>query len=197
VGDAGIVITEAEEGDLPFLLGMWNDVAVMRYCGYPEGKGWTGEDIAKWWRYYLNNRAEYGAEETQFVLRIPDGTPVGESCVGRVPEGFAEGDWRKPPGVRCLMADVKLTPPWWGRGLGTVGMRLVTAFVFEQTSCELFVVPPHHDNPAAVRVYEKARFEHTGVYAWPGHEIMEMSRDAYASPHLGQSEGAVQIDRGR
>ncbi|UCH79462.1 MAG: GNAT family N-acetyltransferase [Candidatus Coatesbacteria bacterium] len=191
MGDARIVIAEAEEEDLSFLLGMWNDTTVMRYCGYPEGKGWTDVEIAKWWRYYLNNRAEYGAEETQFILRVPDGTRVGESYVGRVPEDFAVGDWRKPPEVRCLMADVKLATQWWGQGLGTVSMRLVTAFVFEQTSCELFVVPPHRDNPAAVRVYEKACFRHTGVWAWPGHEIMEMSRDEYASRFPEQGEGAV------
>jgi len=179
--DATITLAVAVEEDIPFLRGLWNDVAVMRFCGYPEGKGWTDEDMAKWWRYYLNNRAQYGAEETQFILRLPDGTRVGESCVGRVAEDFAVGDWRKPAGVRCLMADVKLAPEWWGRGLGTASMHLVTAFVFEQTSCELFVVPPHRDNPAAARVYEKAYFRHTGVYAWPGHEIMEMSREAYAS----------------
>jgi RimJ/RimL family protein N-acetyltransferase len=189
LNEASVVIAEAEEGDVPFLLGMWNDAAVMRYCGYPEGKGWTDADIVQWWRQYVHDHAEHGAEDTQFIVRVPDGTRVGESHIGPVPEGFAVGDWRKPPDVRCLMADVKLAPQWWGRGLGTASMRLVTAFVFERTSCELFVVPPHRDNTAAARVYEKAGFRHTDIWAWPGHEIMEMTREGYVSRVLGQGEG--------
>jgi RimJ/RimL family protein N-acetyltransferase len=179
VGTEPLVITAATAEDLPYLLGLWNDPAVMRYAGYPEGKGWEEKDILKWWERYRREHAAAGADETQFIVRRPDGTPLGESYVGLVPDGFAVGDWRKPTGIRCHMADVKLAPPWWGRGLGTAAMRLVTAFVFDNTSCELFVVPPHRDNPAAARVYEKAGFRHTGVWSWPGHEIMELTRRGF------------------
>jgi len=169
-------VTEATEDDLPFLLQIWNDPTVMRYAGSPEGRGWSESDIESWWRLYQREHSALGYDDTQLVLRLGDGTRVGESHFGPVPDGFCVGDWRKPDRTRCLMGDIKLLPSYWGRGLGTEGMRLVVQFVFTKTDCELFVVPPHERNPAAYRVYEKAGFSRTGVQAWPGHEIMELGR---------------------
>lgn len=176
-----LVITDAQEKDIDFLLGMWNDPRVMRYAGYPEGKGWSQADILRWWKSYLVEHERTGGDDTQLVISLSDGTRIGESHYGPVPEGFKVGDWQRPKGVSCFMTDIKLKPLYWGKGLGTKGMRMIVARIFTKTSCELLVVPPHKDNPAAFRVYEKAGFVNTGVGAWPGHTIMELSR--FKKPH--------------
>jgi RimJ/RimL family protein N-acetyltransferase len=176
-----LVITDAQEKDIDFLLGMWNDSSVMRYAGYPDGRGWSDADIRRWWQGYLVERRRSGEDETQLILRTGDGTAIGESHYGPVPKGFEVGDWRRPDRVSCFMTDIKLKPEYWGKGLGTKGMRMIVEQIFTKTSCELLVVPPHKDNPAASRVYEKAGFVHTGIGAWPGHTIMELSR--FKKPH--------------
>ena len=91
----------------------------------------------------------------------------------------------KPKSVMALMGDIKLFPQYWGRGLGSKGMRLVVHFVFTETDCELFIVPPHRLNPAAQRVYEKAGFIHfTGMRSWRNHKIMQLSRKRYEKIYL-------------
>jgi len=120
-----------------------------------------------------------GNEKPQLILRLEDGTAIGESHYGPVPDGFEVGEWRKPEGVKCLMTDIKLLSRYWGRGIGTQGMRMIVELIFAKTSCELLVVPPHRDNPPAFRVYEKAGFLLTGIEAWQGYEMMELARERF------------------
>lgn len=174
-----VLLTEVREQDLDFLLGMWNDPRVMRYAGYPEGRGWTRADIRKWWSRYQAEHTRSAGDDTQLVISFSDNTPIGESHYGPVPRGFEVGDWQKSEGLYCFMTDVKFLPEHWGKGIGTAGMGMIVVHIFTKTSCELLVVPPHKDNPAASRVYEKAGFVHTGIEAWPGHEIMELSRGRF------------------
>lgn len=180
-----LALTEAHEEDIAFLLDMWNDPRVMRYAGYPQGRGWSEADIQAWWQEYLAERKKSGCDDTQLILRLEDGTAIGESHYGPVPDGFEVGDWRKPEGVRCFMTDIKLAPRYWGQGIGTKGMRMIVELIFAKTSCELLVVPPHRDNPPAFRVYEKAGFLLTGIEAWQGHEMMELTRERFKELYSG------------
>ncbi|MBD3286172.1 GNAT family N-acetyltransferase [candidate division WOR-3 bacterium] len=185
-----LLLTEAREDDLDFLLGLWNDPRVMRYAGYPDGRCWSRADIRKWWSRYQAEHTRWAGDDVQFIISFSDGTHIGESHYGPVPKGFEVGDWRNPEGVYCFMADIKLLPEHWGKGFGTAGMRMVAVHIFTKTSCKLLVVPPHKDNPAASRVYEKAGFIHTGIEAWPGHEIMELSRERFEDIYgVKQAEG--------
>jgi RimJ/RimL family protein N-acetyltransferase len=85
------------------------------------------------------------------------------------------------------MGDIKLKPEHWNQCLGTEGMRGVVKLLFERTGCDLLTVPPHFDNPAATRVYEKAGFTHiTGEPSWEGHRIMELWRETYEGMDLGR-----------
>ncbi|MCK4333785.1 GNAT family N-acetyltransferase [candidate division WOR-3 bacterium] len=174
-----LALTEANEEDIDFLLEMWNDPRMMRYAGYPEGRCWSDADIRRWWQGYLAERRRSGNEEPQLILHLEDGTAIGESHYGPVPDGFEVGEWRKPEGVKCLMTDIKLLSRYWGRGIGTQGMRMIVELIFAKTSCELLVVPPHRDNPPAFRVYEKAGFLLTGIEAWQGYEMMELARERF------------------
>jgi RimJ/RimL family protein N-acetyltransferase len=177
--EAAVVIAQLEERDLPFLLGLWKRPEVMRFADeLPEFRGWTKTDDARTaWAAYRSRRAELGPCYTQLILHLADGTPLGESFFAPLPDGFTLDTWRKPDGTVCSMGDIKLLPEHWNRGLGTKAMKLVVAWIFRNTDCALLVVPPHFDNPAAVRVYEKAGFRHTdAAESWKGHRIMELWR---------------------
>ena len=181
-----VVISELKEEDLPFLLKLWRNPEVMRYADeFPSLRGWSkSEDIETAWKKYEERRAELGTEYTQMILRLEDGTRIGESFLAPLREGFTFGRWEKPAGVSGVMGDIKLIPNYWGQGLGTEGMRQVVKWVFTHTSCELFVVPPHRHNPAAERVYEKAGFVlWTGMRSWRNHKIMELTKERFAEIH--------------
>jgi RimJ/RimL family protein N-acetyltransferase len=177
-----LTISEIEEQDLPFLFELWRIAQVMRYADeLPAYRGWTRtDDAGKAWAIYRERRKALGTGYTQLVLRLADGTPVGESFFAPLPEGFTLDAWSKPKGKLCLMGDIKLKPGYWNKGLGTEGMRQVVEWLFANTDCALLAVPPHFDNPAAVRVYEKAGFIHTDPSpSWKGHRIMELSRERF------------------
>jgi RimJ/RimL family protein N-acetyltransferase len=144
----------------------------------PSLRGWRKSDPpAAAWEEYRQRRAASGPLYTQLVIRLPDGRPIGESFFAPLPEGYAFGRWVKPSGVVAVLGDLKLLPEYWGRGLGTEAMVQVVRWVFTKTDCELFVVPPHLQNPAARRVYEKAGFElYVGMRSAYGHQLMELRR---------------------
>jgi RimJ/RimL family protein N-acetyltransferase len=131
------------------------------------------------------------------MLRLPGGDPIGESFMAPLPDGYAIGAWRKPDGVTTVMGDIKLDRRYWGRGLGTDGMRQVVRWVFRRTHSSLFVVPPHERNRAAQRVYEKAGFQPVAVMAdEPGHRVMELSRHRYRSTAALSSGSARKTQSG-
>jgi RimJ/RimL family protein N-acetyltransferase len=111
---------------------------------------------------------------------MPDGTPLGESFVAPLPDGYELGPWHKPKASITVIGDIKLLPQYWGRGLATEAMRKVVRWVFVRTSCDRFIVPPHSQNPAAERVYEKSGFlMYRPMEPARGHREMELRRRRY------------------
>jgi RimJ/RimL family protein N-acetyltransferase len=177
-----VLVSELTEGALPFLFALWHTKEVMRYADeFPKLRGWSKADDAQAaWARYQEKRAELGNGYTQLILSLADRTRIGESFFTPLAEGYSFGNWAKPPDLACLMGDIKLLPVYWGRGLGTEGMRQVVGWFFEHTDCALLVVPPHRKNPAAERVYEKAGFElYTGMRSWRNHKVMTLGRERY------------------
>jgi RimJ/RimL family protein N-acetyltransferase len=175
-----VFVAELREEDLGFLLHLWHLPEVMAYADELPGlRGWTrSDDLATAWRAYQQKRSALGHVYVQFILRLADGTAMGESFFAPLSEGYTFGKWQKPDGVLSLMGDIKLHPTYWGRGLATEAMGQVVTQLFERTSCSLLVVPPHRKNPAAERVYEKAGFElYTGMRSWRNHKIMTLNRE--------------------
>ena len=178
---SGLALSELAAADLPFLFDLWHNPDVMRYADeFPWLRGWSKSDDAdEAWRLYQERRGELGRAYTQLILWLGD-SRIGEAFVSPLREGYTFGRWGKPDGVRCVMGDIKLMPQLWGHGLGTRGMRRVVEWVFGQTSCALFVVPPHRHNPAAERVYEKAGFvRFMGMRSWRNHRVMELTRERF------------------
>jgi RimJ/RimL family protein N-acetyltransferase len=179
---ANLSISELKRDDLPFLLKLWHSPEVMRYADeFPGLRGWTKADQPEVaWEKYEMRRASLGIDYTQLILWLENNTPIGESFFAPLSEGNSFGKWQKPDQVKCLLGDIKLEPAYWGQGLGTAGIRQVVQFAFRETSCGLFVVPPHIENLAAYRVYEKAGFLlFTGMKSWRNHRVMEMTRERF------------------
>jgi RimJ/RimL family protein N-acetyltransferase len=177
-----LAVAELRQEHLPFLLKLWHTPDVMRYADeLPRLRGWSkSDDHRTAWATYQQKRAALGTAYTQLILCRADGTPIGESFFAPLPEGYTFGKWPKPEGTLCLMGDIKLMPPYWGRGLGSAGMQRVVAWLFSHTACALLMVPPHRKNPAAERVYEKAGFElYTGMRSYRNHKVMVLSRERY------------------
>jgi RimJ/RimL family protein N-acetyltransferase len=181
-----VVVAELKEPDLPFLFELWHTREVMRFADeFPGLRGWSKSDDPRTaWAAYREKRTARGAGYVQLILRLAGGQLVGESFFAPLPERYTFGRWRKPEEVPCLMGDIKLLPAFWGRGLGTAGMRQVVSWLFDNTECSLLVVPPHRKNPAAERVYEKAGFVlYAGMRSWRNHKLMELSRQRYETMH--------------
>jgi RimJ/RimL family protein N-acetyltransferase len=179
-----VVVTELRQEDLPFLFELWHTSEVMRYADeFPRLRGWSKSDALQTaWDTYLKKRAKLGNGYTQLILSLADGMSIGESFFMPLPKGYTFGKWKNPEDIVCLMGDIKLTPEYWGQGLGTEGMQKVVKWFFGNTDCSLLVAPPHRMNPAAERVYEKAGFElYTGMRSWRNHKVMELSRERYES----------------
>ncbi|UCG01198.1 MAG: GNAT family N-acetyltransferase [Candidatus Heimdallarchaeota archaeon] len=177
-----LTISEMREADHQFLLDIWHIPQVMQYADeFPRLRGWSkSDDFHVAWSVYQRKRVKLGKNYTQLILWFDENTPIGESFFAPLNEGYKFGKWEKPDNVISLMGDIKLLPQYWGRGLGSKGIKLVIRFVFTKTSCELFVVPPHRLNPAASRVYDKVGFiPFTGMRSWRNHKIMEMTRKRY------------------
>jgi RimJ/RimL family protein N-acetyltransferase len=154
----------------------------MRYADeLPRMRGWTKDDTLEVaWQRNEEMRVKLGGVYCQLVLQDEQGILIGEAFTAPFREGATFGRWQKPEGVVTLFGDIKLMPAYWGRGLGTAGMKEVVRHRFIKTKCELFCVPPNRKNPAAFRVYQKAGFElFTGMRSYRSHQIMEMTRRRY------------------
>jgi RimJ/RimL family protein N-acetyltransferase len=184
----GLHVTEMMAADVPFLLSLWRMAEVMEFADeFPHPRGWTRkDDVETAWAEYRHRRKRMGRNYAQLILRLEDGTPVGESFRFPLDERFSFGKWRKPSGARACMADIKLLPERWGMGLGTAFMGLVVENVFRGTRCQLFVVPPNRKNPAAIRVYERTGFTRAqGMGTHRNHFIMELPRTRFEELHQG------------
>lgn len=183
--EQSVVVAELGEQDLPFLFELWDTPEVMQYADeFPKLRGWSrSDDLGTAWAMYQEKLAALGNGYVQLILSLADDGPIGESFFAPLPEGYTFGRWSKPVDTECLMGDIKLQPEYWGRGLGTQGMRRVVAWLFANTTCSLLIVPPHRKNPAAERVYQKAGFElYAGMRSWQNHKVMELSRERYETP---------------
>lgn len=175
-----VIARELAEGDVSFLLGLWNTPEVMRFANeFPRLRGWSRSDSPQvGWQVHQEKHAELG--HRQLVLCLADGTCIGESFFIPLREGFTFGEWVNPAGDTTFMGDIKLHPDFWGRGLGIAGMKAVVRWLFEHTEAKLLVVPPHKDNPAGQRTYQKVGFlMEKGLKPFYGHQVMMLSREQF------------------
>ena len=174
-----LVLRPIAEDDLDFLLSLWNDPVIMRFAG--GIRNWSRPDILEWFGKYARRHPSFPddlfPEEVHFLVRLRDGQRIGESGLGRLPEAWGCKGFKVSPGKSAGMCDVKLARQFWSLGYGTEAMVAVAGFFRRKTSLDLLIVPPHRENPAAIRVYEKSGFRMTDGVAWKNHLIMVMERE--------------------
>jgi len=169
-----LLMHPATQRQLRFLQRLWNDPQVMRYAGFP--RNWDYERMKVWYEKYRGRVATHGGTEVQFVFRLKMQTLIGESGLGRLRTGWKCRDYNVPQGKTAVMTDIKLAKPFWRQGYGTEAMRAITRYVFTETDGDVLLVPPHRDNQAATKLYEKVGFRRTeGIY-YRHHMIYEMTK---------------------
>ncbi|MEO0157334.1 MAG: GNAT family N-acetyltransferase [candidate division WOR-3 bacterium] len=175
---ARLTLRPLAEEDLDFLLSLWNDPEIMRYAG--GILNWSRPHIIDWFgkqpRLHPSFPDDLFPEETHLIICLRDGRRIGESGIGKLPLGWACEGFRVPFGKNAGICDVKLARDFWGAGYGTEAMVAVVDYFRHGTSLDVLVVPPHRDNHAAIRVYEKAGFRMTKGIAWEVHLIMVMEK---------------------
>ena len=175
-------ICPANHRHLKFLLRLWNDTNIMRYAGF--ARNWSYAQIKELYKKYKKRIEKYGNTEIQFIHKLRNGRLIGESGIGRLKVGWSCRNYKTEKDKLVLMADVKLTKPFWNKGYGTEAMRIIVKYVFTKTNADILLVPPHRDNVSAIRVYEKAGFKKTRGIWYRYHIIYEMTKEDFKERYL-------------
>lgn len=186
-----VAVVAMERRDMPFLISLWHNHEVMRFTDeFPRFRGWSRfDEIKDAWELYDAKHKELGNKYTQLIIKLQDGTRIGESFFVSLPEEFQLGEWQKPKGIVIFTGDIKLIPAQWGKGLGTKAMRRVVHFAFQRGGCGIFLVLPHKNNLSAIRVYEKAGFESIQEKPpWANRIIMTLAREQYVALYPKKSK---------
>ena len=147
---ARIHIRPCRHDDLPFLQGLWNDGAVMRYAGYPQGMQVSRESMEQWWS--MTQRAqqapgEYLAFATPHcVIERLDGVLIGE---------FAYSF----DGQQRASIDLKLDAVSWGQGFAGEALVLALREIFATTPVKKIVVEPLPANEPALALLRRCGFQ--------------------------------------
>ncbi|MEM6288850.1 MAG: GNAT family N-acetyltransferase [Bacteroidota bacterium] len=97
------------------------------------------------------------AAREAFGFAVRDGDALVGSC------GIKHFDWEARTGEIGYWIGV----PFWGRGLATEAVRLVTAFGFAELGLRRIDAEVLEANPASGRVLEKAGYQRVGTFANP------------------------------
>ncbi|MCA2215493.1 GNAT family N-acetyltransferase [Jidongwangia harbinensis] len=115
--------------------------------------GWTATNALER-AYAADGLLAY--DQGTLIIQDADGAAAGRVSWRPVPHG---------PNLpsRALSIGTRLRPAFRGRGLGTVGKRLVAAYLFETTTFERLQAETDVENVPAQRSLEKAGFTREGI----------------------------------
>ena len=60
-------------------------------------------------------------------------------------------------------------PEFWGKGIGTNFMKLLTQYLFNKKGADAVILDPHTNNQRAIRCYQKVGFD--VIKLLPQHEL--------------------------
>ena len=134
---------------MPFLQKLWNDGAVMRYVGYPQGLGIDEQGIQKWFEGLQSRR---GVNCEHWVIENAEGEPVGEAYYK------AESEYCGYQAEKMAQIDIKLARCFWGQGYASDALRTVIHYLFAKGFARI-VVSPNLANEAALKLYRRLGFK--------------------------------------
>ena len=143
-----VALRPLTEDDWGLVVGWWNDPEIAAYSDSNEGPYSLGQ-VQKIMRGL--SRCAYC-----FVIEF-EGRPLGECWLQ---EMNLERVLRRNPGLDCRRIDIEIEKAYWGRGIGTAAIRMLTEFGFETEEADaIFAIDVAGDNPRSRKAFEKAGFE--------------------------------------
>ncbi len=148
-----LLVRPATAADVDLYLSLWTNPEVMHFVGFPHGLRVDRDELLA----RLKNQPDSAFERLLVVVRIEDGTSVGE-CLMHLPDeaGVAE-------------PDVKLLPEFWGSGYGAEVWEGLVSYLFDHTDCDVVQSSPNVKNIASIKMMEKVGGMRVGedVYEFP------------------------------
>jgi uncharacterized membrane protein YbhN (UPF0104 family)/RimJ/RimL family protein N-acetyltransferase len=141
------------EDDWDFLVRWNNDPGVLYYAYYTEGDDITSyspDQVQAIYRSVCQNAI-------CFIIEV-DGKPVGE---GWLQEMNLERVLEKYPDLDCRRIDLRIgDKQYWGQGIGTEVIRLLTEFGFVEQKVDIIYEPGITDyNVRSLRAFQKVGYE--------------------------------------
>ncbi|MGL5406272.1 MAG: GNAT family N-acetyltransferase [Propionibacteriaceae bacterium] len=137
-------ISPTTAADLPDLLELWNDGAVMLYVGFPDGLGETTESLAAWFHRLEQNRLTGLTEH--FIIRDDD-------CFCGEAYYYIDTDHG-----HLGRLDIKLTPTARGKGIAAAGLSKAIDEAFTHGAMRVYV-DPNPANAKALALYDRLGFQ--------------------------------------
>jgi RimJ/RimL family protein N-acetyltransferase len=138
------------EGDWDLLM-KWNNDSKALY--FAEGDDVTGRDLEDTQKIYRH------VSQSAFCFIIEsDGASVGECWLQRM---NLERVQKRYPGLDCRRIDIAIgEKAFWGQGIGTRAIRLLTELGFERERVDaIFACEVGDHNPRSLRAFQKVGFE--------------------------------------
>lgn len=133
-----LIIAPASPDDIDSILSLWNDPAVMRAVGYPEGLGVNRNDILGRLRAQQPAMLDY----LLTVKHTGDGAVMGQAMMHAPSEGGISD------------TDIKLFPNCRHRGYGTEVKHALIHYLFTKTACRAVQATPNLSNIPSIRMQE-------------------------------------------
>ncbi len=160
-----VLLLSTQEADLPALLRLWNDGAVMRWVGFPDGLGYDLERMQEWLRRLRADRDRH-----HFTVYAGDGMFCGEAY------GAVDRERRR------ASLDIKFVPEAWGKGRSRDALQALIDWIFRaRIEADTVWVEPWPDNLAARTLYYSCGLRSTSRPADlpEGPSYWELTRDAW------------------
>ena len=141
-----IRIRPARHEDLPFLQALWNDGAVMRYQGYPDGMHASEADMERWWQTAQHaHRGIPSLPTPHAIIETVDGAPLGELSYAIDAKSRA-------------ILDIKMSPACQQKGYAAEALRVFLHELFATAGVTRIIVEPSPENAAARRLLARTGF---------------------------------------
>lgn len=137
-----ITIKETDETDLMNTMNLWNNGEVTKYVGFPNGLGYSEEDIRNWFKKnqeikFFKHFSIY-SEEFGYCGETGYGMPKNED--------------------KILSLDIKLLPKAQGKGIAEYSLRFAIEQAIKDKAGKKVYVDPHMENLNAIKLYKKLGF---------------------------------------
>jgi RimJ/RimL family protein N-acetyltransferase len=139
-----LIVRAATSDDTSFITSLWSDPRVMRLVGFPHGIPTPAADVRR--------RIERGKGlDALLVARLrASGEPIGQCMLGT------------PDSIGACEPDIKLHPPFWGRGYGLELWAALIDQLFRHSPCATVRGTPNVANTASIRMQESAGMRRVG-----------------------------------